>query len=137
MFRIENCNDGVSSYEHIAVVGAAEGKETNENDSITQGILSTGALLSKSVVSTDMPNDSWRMNSSFTSWSRRFSYFLCVGGLVVILLLRLMRHKTKQRRYQFVEVSSHQRPCDNYNERTYGSFEMKISNNTKSHSFSL
>mmetsp|Transcript_51056 Transcript_51056/g.52011 ORF Transcript_51056/g.52011 Transcript_51056/m.52011 type:complete len:447 (+) Transcript_51056:148-1488(+) len=128
LFHIENCNDGESSYEHIAVVGAAEGKKNNGNGSITQGILSTSVLLSKSVVSIDMSNNSWRM---------QLSYFLCVGGIVVLLLLRLMRHKTNQRCHQLVEVSSYQRPHSNYSERTYGSFEMKTSNSTQSQSFAL
>merc|ERR1712238_389302 len=112
LFRIKNCNDGESSYEHIAVVGADEGKKNYDYGSITQGIVSTSALLSKSVVSIDMSNNSWRI---------QLSYFLCVGGLVVLLLLRLMRHKTKQRCHQLVEVSSYQRQHSNYSERTYGS----------------
>jgi hypothetical protein len=152
LFRIENCDDSELHDPTATVVETDARTKYNKGDSIyPQGIhdvVPSSALLSKLVVGTgSMPsNNNWRTNSFTSLLSGKLSCLLSVGGLAVFLLLRLV-HKTKQRCYHRVERPS-QPACDtciihannNNNDdfqRSYGSFEMKISNGPKKLQFAL
>jgi len=140
LFRIENCDDGELYDPTITVIETDGGAKNNRGDSIySQGIqhaVPSSSLLSKLVVGTSsMPtSNNWR-TSSFTSLlSGKFFCLLPVGVLVVMLLVRLV-HKTKQQRYRVERRSQpaydtciiHPNNSNNDSQRTYGSFEMKIS----------
>ena len=158
LFRIENCDDS-ELYDPTATSTVVEPDvETkyNEGDTIySQGrhdVVPSNVLLSKLVVGTgSMPSNNNQRTNSFTSLLfGELSCLLSVGGLVVFLLLRLV-HRTKQQRSHHRVEKPSQPACDtciihpnNNNisnnddsQRSYGSFEMKISDGPKKLQFAL
>lgn len=97
LFRIENCHQDDLSFEPVY-----------------------NKFLSKSIIVTNMPINSWRIHSTFLS--------VFCAGFAVLLLVRLVRYKTKRRCcYLAAKITAHQQsqnhyiqPNLGYSEATYG-----------------